>query len=200
MPHYLYHSEAFIIGSRPVGEGSRLLDLITERLGRVPVLAQGSRELRSKLRYQLIDLNFFQATLVRGREFWRLVGAEAPTDLNVAQLMTDYNHRMLVARLALLLRRFLPENEVSSDRRLYAEIRSAISFLIQHQLSDHEREQYEIATVWRLLSRLGYGRRTKTLEAILIPEDWSHDLLTATAACQPEAIASINEALYHSHL
>ncbi len=200
MPHYLHRSEAFIIGSRPIGEGSRLLDLITDRLGRVPVLAQGSRELRSKLRYRLSDLNFVQTTLVRGREFWRLVGAEPLTDLNIEKLMTDYNYRMPVARLALLLRRFLPTNETAADPRLYAEVRSAISFLTQHNLSVQEREQYEIAAVWRLLSRLGYGRRTRTLEAILVPENWSRDLLITTAACQPEAIASINEALYHSQL
>ncbi len=200
MPHYLYRSEAFIIGSRPVGEGSRWLDLITDRLGRVPVLAQGSRELRSKLRYRLSDLTFVQATLVRGREFWRLVGAEPPLDLNVAKLMTNYNCRTLVARLALLLRRFLPTDETAADPRLYLEVRSAIYFLTQHNLSTHEQEQYEIAAAWRLLSRLGYGRRTPPLETILSPTDWSRDLLAATAACQPEAVASINEALYHSQL
>lgn len=200
MPHYLYRSESFIVGSRPVGEGSRLLDLITARLGRVPVLAQGSRELRSKLRCQLTDFNFIQATLVRGREFWRLVGAEPPADFNVAKLIVDGNCRTLIARLALLLRRFLPSDETSADPRLYAEVRSAIYFLTQHQLSDCERAQYEITAVWRLLARLGYGRRTPTLLALLTPTDWSHDLLAATATCHAEAVASINEALYHSHL
>jgi len=200
MPHYLHRSEAFIIGSRPIGEGSRWLDLVTDRFGRVSILAQGSRELRSKLRYQLSDLTFIQATLVRGREFWRLVGAEPIVDFDVAKLMMDYNCRTLVARLALLLRRLLPNDETSADPRLYEEVRAAIYFLARHHLSVQEREQYEITAVWRLLSRLGYGRRTLALETLLTPEVWSHDLLTATAACQPEAVASINEALYHSQL
>ena len=200
MAHYFYQTEGFIVGSRPVGEGSRVLDVVTAPLGRVSVLAQGSRELRSKLRYQLNDLAFVRLTLFRGREFWRLTGAESVSELEAARLMTDIYQRLIVARLALLLRRFLPTDETSADPRPYFEIRSAISFLAQHNLSAGEREQYEIAVVWRLLSRLGYGRRTETLEALLAPESWTHDLLAVAATCQAEAVASINEALYHSHL
>jgi DNA repair protein RecO len=200
MPHYLYQTEGFVIGSRSIGEGSRLLDLLTHRLGRVSILAQGTRELRSKLRYHLSELTFFQATLVKGREFWRLVGAEPITDFNVASLVSDNHRRALTARLAFLLRRFLITDGKLNDSQLYLEIRSAISFLTQHQLSQLELEHYEIASVWRLLALLGYGRRTPTLETILPPADWCQNLLTATAACQPEVVASINEAFYHSHL
>ena len=55
MPHYLYQTEGFVIGSRSIGEGSRLLDLLTHHLGRVSILAQGTRELRSKNRYHLSE-------------------------------------------------------------------------------------------------------------------------------------------------
>src|SRR3989344_803677 len=200
MPHYLYQTEGFIVSSRPMSEGSRLLDLMTNRLGRVPVLAQGARELRSKLRYRLSELTFFQATLVKGREFWRLVGAEPITDFNVFSLISDNHRRALTARLAFLLRRFLVTDGKSNDPQLYLEIRSAISFLTQHQLSPLELGHYEIASVWRLLAQLGYGRRTPTLETILAPQVWDHNLLATTAACQAEVVVSINEALYHSHL
>ena len=200
MPHYLYQTEGFVIGSRSIGEGSRLLDLLTHHLGRVSILAQGTRELRSKLRYHLSELTFFQATLVKGREFWRLVGAAPITDFEVVSLVSDVHRRALTARLAFLLRRFLVTDGKSNDPQLYLEIRSAVSFLVQHQLSQFELERYEIASVWRLLAQLGYGRRTPTLEIILPPADWCQNLLTITATYQPEIVASINEALYHSHL
>ena len=200
MPHYLYQTEGFVIGSRLIGEGSRLLDLFTRDLGRVSILAQGTRDLRSKLRYHLSELTFFQATLVKGREFWRLVGAEPVTDFNVATLVSDNHCRVLTARLAFLLRRFLVPDGKSNDSQLYLEIRSAISFLAEHNLSRLELERYEITAVWRLLAQLGYGRRTPTLETILAPQIWDHHLLESTATCQVEAVASINEALYHSHL
>ncbi|HEY4476792.1 MAG TPA: recombination protein O N-terminal domain-containing protein [Candidatus Paceibacterota bacterium] len=200
MPHYLYRTEGFIVASRPTGEGSRVLDLVTERLGRLPVLAQGSRELRSKLRYQLSDLSFINATLVRGREIWRLVGVEPIIGLDSARLLAASSCRVLLARLALLLRRLLVTNELSAEPQIYAEVRAAVNFLTRHDLSAVEREQYEVAAVWRLLAKLGYGRRTTTLEKILSPENWNHDLLAVTAICQSEAVASINEALYHSQL
>ena len=200
MPHYLYQTESFIIGSRGINDGSRLLDLLTQDLGRVSVLAQGSRELRSKLRYRLSDFTFFHASLVRGREFWRLGGAEPVLTIKADSLTADPEQRTLVARLALLLRRFLVTNESSIDRQLYSEIRSAIAFLTERNLSAEEMERYEVAVVWRLLAKLGYGRRTPALEAVLAHQDWSHDLLATTAACQAEAVASINEAFYHSQL
>ena len=200
MPHYLYQTESFIIGSRSINEGSRLLDLLTRDLGRISVLAQGARELKSKLRYRLSELTFFQAGLVRGREFWRLVGAESIGDFKIEALSADPHRQIITARLALLLRRFLATDELSADHQLYVEIRSALSFLTKHDLSVAEREQYEIAVVWRLLARLGYGRRTPTLEAILAHPVWNHELLATTAACQAEAVASINEAFYHSQL
>lgn len=200
MPHYLYQTESFIIGGRPINDGSRLLDLLTQDFGRISVLAQGARELRSKLRYRLTDLTFFQATLVRGREFWRLVGAASMPDLDLVPLLSDSSQKILVARLALLLRRFLASDELSFDRELYTEVRSALTFLNRHDLSAEEVERYEVAAVWRILAKLGYGRRTATLEAILIPKDWGHDLLALTATCQAEVVASINEALYHSQL
>jgi|SRR3989344_4718663 len=200
MSHYLYQTEGFIVGSRPIKDGSRLLDIVTQDFGRVTVFAQGVRELRSKLRYRLTDLTFVQATLVHGREFWRLVGADPIVDFNVALLVTDPQRRILVARLALLLRRFLAMNETSSDHRLYTEIRAAISFLVRHELSLAEREQYEVAIIWRLLARLGYGRRTPALLTVLTHLDWNHNLLALVATYQPEIIVSINEALYHSQL
>ncbi|MFH1170490.1 MAG: recombination protein O N-terminal domain-containing protein [Candidatus Vogelbacteria bacterium] len=200
MPHYLYQTEGFIIGSRSTGEGSRLLDLLTHRLGRVSILAQGTRELRSKLRYHLSELTFFQATLVKGREFWRLVGAEPIADLNIASLVSDVHRRALTARLALLLRRFLVADGKPNDPQLYLELRSAVSFLARNNLSRLELERYEIASVWRLLALLGYGRRTPALEAILAHQDWSPALILSVATCQAEVVASINEALYHSHL
>ena len=145
MPHYLYRTEGFIVASRPTGEGSRVLDLVTERLGRLPVLAQGSRELRSKLRYQLSDLSFINATLVRGREIWRLVGVEPIIGLDSARLLAASSCRVLLARLALLLRRLLVTNELSAEPQIYAEVRAAVNFLTRHDLSAVEREQYEVA-------------------------------------------------------
>ncbi|MEK7621937.1 MAG: recombination protein O N-terminal domain-containing protein [Patescibacteria group bacterium] len=200
MPHQLYQTEGFIVGSRGVRDGSRLLDVITRDFGRVPVFAQGVRELRSKLRYQLSNLAFIRLTLVRGREFWRLVGVEPLADFNVGSLLADRERRILVARLALILRRFLATPETSAEPQLYSEIRAAISFLNQFELSSAEYHQYELAAVWRLLAHLGYGRRTPALLAVISHPVWDYNLLTLTAACQPEIIASINEALYHSQL
>ncbi len=76
MSYSVYSTRGFILGSTPSGEASKIYTLYTEHFGLARARAQSVRLLSSKLRYNLGDYSFCMFSLVRGREIWRLVGAE----------------------------------------------------------------------------------------------------------------------------
>lgn len=76
MSYVVYSTRGFVLGSAPSGEASKIYLIYTEDFGLVRARAQGVRLLASKLRYNLEDYSFGIFSLVRGREVWRLTGAE----------------------------------------------------------------------------------------------------------------------------
>lgn len=73
--HTLHTTQAFILSSTPHGESNRVYRLLTRSLGLVYARAQGVRELRNRNRYALSIGARVDATLVRGREAWKLTSA-----------------------------------------------------------------------------------------------------------------------------
>ena len=76
MAYRHYQTEGLVINSRPYGEADRFYQILTPDFGLISVLAQGVRLEKSKLRYQILNYSLVNIELVRGREYWRLVGAE----------------------------------------------------------------------------------------------------------------------------
>lgn len=76
MSYAIYSTRGFILGSTPSGEASKIYLIYTEDFGLVRARAQSVRLLTSKLRYNLEDYSFGTFSLVKGREIWRLTGAE----------------------------------------------------------------------------------------------------------------------------
>ena len=78
MSHTLYSTECIVLGSVDSGEANRYISLFT-REWVLCAVARSVREEKSKLRYCLQSFSFTDATLVRGREVWRITGAEENT-------------------------------------------------------------------------------------------------------------------------
>jgi recombinational DNA repair protein (RecF pathway) len=76
MSYSVYSTRGFILGSAPSGEASKVYWIYTEDFGLLRARAQGVRLSASKLRYNLDDYSLGLFSLVKGREFWRLTGAE----------------------------------------------------------------------------------------------------------------------------
>lgn len=74
----VYTTDAFVIQARYVGENDRIYHLMTREYGLIVARATGVRKLASKLRYQLQLFRRVQVALIRGRDFWRITGAESP--------------------------------------------------------------------------------------------------------------------------
>ena len=66
--HHIYHTEAFVLGSRNVGEANKMLSLYTRELGLVYAHAQGIRLGKSKLRFGLQDFSHATVDLVQGKD------------------------------------------------------------------------------------------------------------------------------------
>lgn len=71
-----YGTEAWVLGSRDVGEADRLVILYTKDLGRIDALAKGVRVISSKLRGHLNTFSNTRVLLTPGKEYWRLLDAE----------------------------------------------------------------------------------------------------------------------------
>ena len=113
MSHTLYTTECIVLGSRDSGEANRYISLFTREIGLVHAVARSVREEKSKLRYCLQDFSFTDATLVRGREVWRITGAEERYSLH--QELKDENGKLFVATQILNLLQRLVHGEEKND-------------------------------------------------------------------------------------
>lgn len=160
MAHRHYETEGLIIGSQNLGEANRLYQILTADFGLIKVLAQGVRHDRSKLRYYLQPFSFNSFSLVRGREFWRLVGV---TGLN----LSNHTKESLIffKKTSLVLKRLIH----GEDHRLsvYDDLKQSF-LLIKNPDPDFKSEDLldlEVFILTRLLTELGYFAQPLNLQA-----------------------------------
>lgn len=139
MSYAVYTTRGFILGSAPSGEASKIYTIYTEDFGLVRAKAQGVRLLASKLRYNLDDFVFGSFSLVRGKELWRLTGAETAS--------LEPENAPLRARILSLVRR-LVQGEERNDGLF-----KALTLLAQEEAADTDAEVRILSAV---LASLGY--------------------------------------------
>ncbi len=72
-----YGTEAWVLASRDWGEADRLVTLYAKDIGRIDAVAKGVRRVSSKLRGHLNIFSHTRVLLTPGKDFWRLLDAEA---------------------------------------------------------------------------------------------------------------------------
>lgn len=173
MSHHRYETKGFILGRRPYGESALLLSILSRDFGVVPVLVQAAREERSKHRMLLKASSPLGVSLVRGREWWRLVGVRSEEAAKVSPAK-----RQLLERLAVIIRHYvhgeLPEPE------LFAIFTEAWEWPEEELGDASQLLRLECVLVARLLIVLGY---------LSLPDNWSAALTTK------ELLAEINTCL-----
>lgn len=199
MSHHLYQSDAFVLGNYPKGEASSLLPLFTRDLGLVLVSAQGLRQLKSKLRYSTQAFTLGHFALVRGKEVWRLTGAEALFQFSAWRTYPDRRF-YLWARLFKLLSRLLHGEEKNED--LFELLVQALDFCQKTEtFTSQEIKSLETLLVLRILKTLGYWRAP---QAELVPfgeqKELSREWLEKFLPYNQKAVGAINEALKESQL
>ncbi len=196
MSHTVYHTEGIILNSFDTGESNRFFYILTKDLGLLGVVAQGVRELKSKLRYSLNTLSHTHIDLVRGKEVWRATNTQNLRSFS--SLLNDKEKIALYARLSFLLRRLMPGE--SAHERLFEEFLSGLDFLERETLNTEELRSFETLAVLRILKELGYWGEAKKFEEFLGETQWSREELLRFSQVRIEANTYINHALRESHL
>ena len=73
MAYPVFTTEALVIGSTPVKDADKYFFLITKEFGCIGALATGVRLEKSKHRFSLQEGNRILVSLVRGKQFFRIV-------------------------------------------------------------------------------------------------------------------------------
>lgn len=194
MAHHVYQTEAFILKGYDSNDADRFLNLFTRELGLVKAVAKSARRERSKLRYSLQDYSVGNIALVRGRDVWRVTGAQEEYSMYHA-LKHDQKKLMLFGRIMFLLRRLLQGEE--RNEYLFETILSCFTFLEQCESNERTLKGVEYITTLRLLYSLGYvAKDDEMFETTTFPEK-----LLAKVLSDEERIALLIEhALMESHL
>jgi DNA repair protein RecO len=194
--HTVSTTSGFIVGSRPRGETGKLLTIFTREFGLIYASAQGLRSESSKLRYHTQDFSFGTYSLVRGKEYWRLTGADSTIrpfqHLNKAKSDT-------IARLTIILKRLLHGEEAHPE--VFDLCLGCGRFLTNvGDLSVENLLSLESLSVARLLHGLGYVGDVAELNGYLSSLDLSVDLLAKLEAMRRVLNQHINKALKESML
>lgn len=197
MPHHHYTTEGLVLRGFPKGEGHREILLLTREFGLVRATARSARENRSKLRAGLVDFSYVHATLLRGRESWRIVGAVLVNNFYYDADSKD--KKQLLARLTRLLMRLLAGEE--KNEALFSLFLSGMIFLAGEKLFSDDIKNLECVLVLRMLHALGYvGEGEKDLAGVILSSEITRAHLSSLAPLRARAIKEINESLAQSHL
>lgn len=134
-----YTTEGIVIEGYDQGEHDRVFKVFTKDFGLLTVHGRSIRKLESKLRAHVLPRSVTRLTIVRGKEVWRLTGAE--------RMVFDVPHLPLVVEL---IKRFIKGESV--NKRLY---KRAISVA---QLShSHDQDKVRLLIYYVFLVELGYA-------------------------------------------
>lgn len=192
--HQLHHTNAYILASRGVGEANRFITLFSEDLGLIKAVAQGVRLSKSKLKGGLYTYAHTKVSLVRGREVWRITGAE---EISRSYELFDSPEKLaLLARVYALVLRLVHGEE--PDLELYIELGELSGVLAR--TADAQLKYLEIAIVLRMLNRLGYLKETPQLSIVLDGELGTAESLTLIESRFTEVLTLVNKALSSTQL
>lgn len=158
--HQIHHTEAFVIKSISSGEASKRIWLFTRDFGLVMAIVQGVRKPSAKLQGHISDYTYIKADLVKGREVWRLIGAEIISDY----VLHDTRNPLIrsFVRSLMLIDRFLVDE--GPHEELFEHIVACGEILSQR---DIDYKSFDALSLWRMLALLGY----------IAVEEHMHDLM-----------------------
>ena len=154
MKYHRYETECFILGVYPKGENDAFYKLYTREFGMVFAYSNGARKEKSKLRPALIWGAYSQVSLVRGKEYWKIVGSESK-DLPWKNFIKRKRAYLLAIRIIDLLERLISGE--SRDDRIFKFLDFIHKNLTLHdRYTDREIDLIEVILTAELLSILGY--------------------------------------------
>lgn len=187
MDYVIYQTDGVVLGKRNFREADSLFFIFTEQFGRVDAVAQGVRYLKSKLRYNLSLFSLARLSLIRTREFWRIVDVEEIIPWSqpeagpplAERIASNSEKLILFSHTATLLNRMISGEEKNDF--VWKEIKNIAISLTNKELEKKDLVNLEISTALRILDNLGYINKRQYTS-------------------RRTAIAAINKAIRESHL
>ena len=171
MSYRIYHTEGYIIDSVNSGESSKLFTILTSELGTIIATAQGVRKLQSKLRYSLQDLTFAKFALVRGKDIWRVTGADKI--INIYDKKVPIQIRQSLSRILSFIKRLSPGETI--NKKVFDEFGKLHKFLVSSKtIRDHnDLIAVENLAYLRIAHHFGYGTPSEKLKDIVYSAGWN---------------------------
>jgi len=216
--HRIYNTEAYVLKSLNFGEANKFFFLFTKDFGLIRASAQGIRHLKSKLRYSLQDFCYTKISLVRGREMWRITGAERIVNFchpresgdpeeseldsrlrgNDSLIEVSSENFLILSRIFSLLLRLLHGEE--KNEKIFELLNSGMLFLKQEKVSKDLLGSFEALMALRILSALGYIGNLGDLNKFVESPYWDSLLLEEMSLLRIKAVEEINKSLKETHL
>ena len=185
--HEKHITEGVVLGKRSAGEANTLVFVLTEELGLVRATAISARRENSKLRYGLEPMSVGRYTFVRGKNDWRLTGAD---DVSRELIRCTEAQRRRLGQVSRLLMRLVLGAEPSPE--LYRTTKEGFRSLAH--ITEHA-DSVECVLVLRLLSHLGYLPELPALSKFVESDAFTPELAAEAAASRALLIKLINESL-----
>jgi DNA repair protein RecO len=164
MSHHIYTTLGIVLKTYSSKEADKNLAIFTRDLGLVYTTARGVRKHGSKLSPSLGDLNVVKVSLVRGKRSWRLTTITLILE-TVPALRTRRESLLSIFRIANLLTRLIRGEDKNVE--LFDELKNSIEALIKSDFEESTLPDWELMTVAKLLSHLGYLSKESVPEGIL---------------------------------
>lgn len=197
MSHHRYQTDGLVLGHYSAGEANGLIDVFTAELGRVRAVARSVREERSKLRFSLQDFSHTQVSLVRGKEVWRVVGAESHGNFFTELAHSEEKQEFLV-NLTRLIRNLLAGEE--ENRALFTIVTDALTFVRDTELDREALANFECLTMLRVLFNLGYLAKNEHNARFLDTTEVNTNLVSLLSPMRLQMVKEINASLKESQL
>lgn len=186
MSYRIYHTDGYIIDSSSSGESNKVFTILTVELGTIIAIAQGIRKLQSKLRYSLQDLTFAKFALVRGKDIWRITGAEKI--VNIYDKKVPVQIRQSLARVLMFIKRLSPGEAV--NKKVFEEFVKLHKALVSNLMSSENinlsgskngskiiRNHNDLIAVeniayLRIAHHFGYGTPSEKLKDLVYSSKW----------------------------
>ncbi|MEI8337994.1 MAG: recombination protein O N-terminal domain-containing protein [bacterium] len=190
MSHVKYTTDAFVITSKEHGEADRIFKLYTKDFGMIFAIAKGVRHLKSKLNPHLSIGSRVKISLVKGKEFWRLIEAVKYDEENI-----PIKSRKHFAKIIAVVSRLVQGEEKNLDMyNTLVDLNKALFYLPKECL-----EGIELIASTKVLSSLGYSPTEKIFNTIRESSFCEKDALFALSE-KSKIITLVNNALTQSHL
>lgn len=192
MSHLKYTTPAILVFQAQSGEADRFIYLYTKDFGMVHAIGKSVRVSQSKLKPSLEEGNLISASLVRGRDIWRLTDATIEEKLSFPG--KEFNLFLKILRLLKSLVQGEEKNE-----NLFLVLQETFEILHRGKTPENLLGALECVTLVRILDALGYGREEVDW-GISTTDPISETFLETAEKNKKNIISLINKSIQESHL